>query len=483
MQVRAVQDYLEKFDGQAVTIEDFVATLEQSSGQDLQQFRLWYSQAGTPRLTVTEHYDADAQVYELVIKQHVPDTPGQKNKQPMHIPLVLGLLDDSGQPLSLDIETAAEVTPQTPTQALVHLRETETTLRFPNRPSRPVVSLLRGFSAPVKLDLPHDKSDLHFLVRHDVDPFSRWDAGQTLLLRAALEAEQALRAGNEPAFDEALGETFSALLETAGSDDQALLAEMLALPGETYIAEQLDVVDPDAVVGAYQALRQYLAGAMGERLKAAYEALRPDVAYRIDAASIGRRRLQRQVMDYLAAYDPNALAGYCWQQYDKADNMTDTIGALAAINDLPGDTREQLFADFEQRWRENHLVMDKWLRLQSTARRDDILERLEQLMQHPIFSLRNPNRVRAVIGAFTVDNMPGLHRIDGSGYRFVADYTLKIDQLNGQLSARLVSCLTRWRRYEPQRRQLMRAELERIQQAGNLSSNLYEIVSKSLAEE
>lgn len=480
--IRAVRDYLHKFDGQAVTIENFVATLEESSRQDLQQFRLWYSQAGTPRLKIDEHYDAAHGGYELTLRQSVPLTPGQKSKQPMHIPLVLGLLDDQGQPLPLNIDTDATVALSSATQALIHVQSVETHLRFNQVPSKPVASLLRDFSAPVQLVPPHSEAELHFLVRHDVDSFCRWDAGQQLLLRAALQAEHSSRSGETPVFDDALGETFAGLLDGA-LDDKALLAEMLAPPDETCIAEQLDEVDPDAVVKAHQALKRHLAQAIGERLKSVLELLRPERTYCFDAEEIGRRRLQRRILDYLADYDPGSLEVYCRQQYEAADNMTDVITSLTAINDIPGDTRDHLFSDFEQRWRDNALVMDKWLRLQSIVRCDDILKRLEQLMQHSIFSLRNPNRVRAVIGAFTVDNMPGLHRIDGSGYRFVADYTLKIDELNGQLSARLVSCLTRWRRYETQRQQKMRAELERIHQTGGLSSNLYEVVSKSLAEE
>ncbi len=484
--VTAVQDYLRKFDGQAVTIEDFVSTLEQSSGRDLQQFRLWYSQAGTPELHVSEHYDAGSQMYELRLRQHIPPMPGQKDQHqneiaPMHIPLIMGLLDNLGRPLPLTIETDTDVTQQSPTQILVHLRAEETTLRFPNRSTKPVASLLRGFSAPVTLESPHAEPELHFLARHDEDAFCRWDAGQQLLLRAALRAEQALRNGRPVAFADDLGTTFAGLL--AGPlDDKALLAEMLTLPGETNLAEQLETIDPDTVVGAHKALKQHLAQTMGNDLATAYETLQPTGAYRFDSENVGRRRLQRQVMDYLAEYEPQVLMQYCRTQYERADNMTDALAALAAVNNVPGEVRETLFADFERRWRDNALVMDKWLRLQATARRDDILEQLEALMQHPVFSLRNPNRVRAVIGAFTVDNMPGLHRIDGSGYKFIADYTLKIDQLNGQLSARLVSCLARWRRYEPMRQQMMRTELERIQQAGNLSGNLYEIVSKSLAE-
>ena len=478
--VRGVRSYLQTFDGQAVTIEDFVSSLESAAGRDLRQFRYWYSQAGTPRLTIHEHFDAEQQVYELTVQQHLKPTPGQSDKVPMHIPLVLGLLDARGQPVMLDIDADTEVTQQSATQALIHLQATETTIRFRQVAAKPVASLLRGFSAPVMIDSPHSETELHFLVRHDDDAFCRWDAGQQLLLRAALSAAAAINRGETPRFDDALGATFINLVDGA-HEDPALTAEMLALPGEAYIAEQLEVVNPDAVVEAYQALKRHLANELGDRLKSLYESLKPTDAYQFDAANTGRRRLQRVAMAYLAEQDPQALARYCREQYDRADNMTDSLAALSAINDVPGEVRESLFSDFEQRWRDTALVMDKWFRLQATARRDDILEQLETLMQHPIFTLRNPNRVRAVIGAFTVDNMPGLHRADGSGYRYVADYVLKLDQLNGQLSARLVSCLTRWQRYESGRSQLMRAELERIARAENLSSNLYEVVSKSLA--
>jgi aminopeptidase N len=230
-------------------------------------------------------------------------------------------------------------------------------------------------------------------------------------------------------------------------------------------------------------LKQHLAGALGDTLAPLYETLRADGPYRFDAENTGRRRLQRVVMQYLREYDPETLARYCRQQYNEADNMTDSLAALSAINNLPGETREELFINFEHRWRDNPLVMDKWFRLQASARRDDILEHIERLMQHPVFSLRNPNRVRAVIGAFAVDNMPGLHRPDGSGYRFIADYVLKIDALNGSLAAFLAGRLARWRRFEPERSTLMRTELERIAGAKELSRNLFEVVNKSLADE
>jgi len=480
--IKGVQDYLHRYDGQAVTIEDFVEALEQSSGRDLGQFRLWYSQAGTPKLTVHERYNADKRIYELTLRQELAPTPGQKHKDPMHIPLRLGLLDGAGNAVTPDPEDGAGVEMREDGSALLHLREPETTIRFRSVPEKPVVSLLRGFSAPVTLDPPHTESDLHFLVRHDSDPFSRWDAGQTLLLRAALRALDALGAGGQPQFDAALGETFTALAD-GPLEDKALIAEMLSLPGETEIAEQLDVVDPDAVVGARKALKQFLAQALGERLAPLYEALRADGPYRLDAENIGRRRLQRVIMDYLCEADPNALTAYCRAQYESADNMTDSLAALSAINDLSGEMREALFADFEQRWRDTPLVLDKWLRLQATARRDDVLDRLKELMRHPVFSLRNPNRVRAVIGAFAADNMPGLHRADGSGYRFLADYILKIDAMNGALAAHLAGRLTRWRRFESKRAEMMCKQLERMAAAESLSHNLYEVVHKSLAKE
>ena len=480
--IESVREYLRRFDGQAVTIEDFVATLEQSSGRDLEQFRLWYSQAGTPKLTVREHYDAGDRSYTLTVRQHLGPTPGQKTKQPMHIPLRISLLGKSGETLTPDTTDGSDVDIQADGTALLHLRIAETTVRFLSLREKPVVSLLRGFTAPVILDPPYTEEDLYFLVRHDTDPFSRWDAGQQLLLRSALRAMDAVAAGKVPEFDSAMGESFTALV--AGPlDDKALVAEMLSLPGESEIADQLDVIDPVAVVAAHRALRRHLAQCLGKNLGPLYESLRADGPYRPGAENIGRRRLQRVVMGYLREYDPELLAEYCRAQYRQADNMTDSIAALAAVNQLPGEAREQLFDEFEKRWRDNPLVMDKWFRLQATARRDDILDHLEDLMRHPVFSLRNPNRVRAVIGAFAVDNMTGLHRADGAGYRFLADYVLKIDELNGALAAHLVGRLARWRRFEPNRSAMMRGELERISRAGNLSRNLFEVVGKSLEED
>ncbi|MEX2515611.1 MAG: aminopeptidase N C-terminal domain-containing protein, partial [Gammaproteobacteria bacterium] len=329
---------------------------------------------------------------------------------------------------------------------------------------------------------PHTESQLHFLVRHDVDPYCRCEAGQQLLLQAVLNAVEQTLAARPVQFQATLAPTFATLLESPVTDP-ALVAEMLMLPGQSYIAEQLQSIQPLAIVAAYADLHRHMATALHEHWSNIISALTPVAAYEFTSMAAGQRRLHGLALTYLADADAGQLAEICKTQFARADNMTDSLAALTAINNVPGAARDELFAAFEQRWHDNPLVLDKWFRLQAIARRPNALEEVAALMQHPAFTLHNPNRVRALLGAFTVDNMAGLHRADGAGYAFIADRVLELDRLNGQVAARLASCLTRWRRYAEQHAEMMHAELERILAAGNLSTNLYEVVSKSLAED
>jgi len=476
---KGVRRYLEKFDGQAVTIEDFVATLESSSGADLGQFRLWYSQAGTPELTVTDEYDETQRRYTLHVSQQCPPTPGQSDKAPMHIPLKMGLLDAQGRSLPLRLESGGEQSGKAPSTRLVHVRRATETFHFVDVASRPVPSLLRDFSAPIKLHYPFTGAQLRLIVQHDEDAFARWEASQQRLLDALLELARRHAEGQPFTLDEDVVGMVRGVLGDRDTD-AALLAEMLTLPGEVYLGEQMERIDVDAVVASHGWLKRALAEALFTELQLRYESLAPTGPYRFDSAEVARRRLRNVCLSYLCAPDGPTGVSLARRQFEAADNMTDTIAAMSAVNDSVRGERDELFAAFYERWNHEHLVIDKWLALQASARRDDTLQRVRELMDHEAFDLRNPNRVRALIGAFCAANMAGFHRADGTGYRFVADQVLVLDRINAQVAGRLLSTLTRWRRYAAPRDRLMREQVERIRDAGNLSRDVYEQVTQSL---
>lgn len=472
---RGVRLYLERHDGQAVTIEDFVTALEDASGIDLGQFRLWYSQAGTPELHVDDEYDGAARVYTLRVRQHCPPTPGQADKAPMHIPLSVGLRDGRGEALPLRLDGDDAYT-DAPGQRVLSVRAAEETFRFENVGERPTPSLLRGFSAPVKLRYAYTADQLRFLSRHDDDAFCRWEATQQMLLSDILGA---IERGGKPDSATPLADTLHSLLENTAIDS-GLLAEMLALPSEIYIAEQLSEVNVDAVVGARERLRLNLANGLREPLLACYHATQPRQPYTYVASEAGRRRLHNLCLGYLCSLNEPSLLTLASRQFETTDNMTDAMGALAALNDIESDTRAQVFESFHGLWRGQALVMDKWLTLEATSRRPGALDRVRKLLHHEAFDLRNPNRVRALLGAFCMHNMPGFHQIDGAGYRLIADQVLALDRTNAQVAARLVSALARWRRYAGERGTLMKAQLERIMASPELSPDVYELASKSL---
>lgn len=476
---RAVKAYLERFDGQAVTIEDFVATLESSSGVDLGQFRLWYSQAGTPQLNVEDHYDSDTQRYTLRVSQHCPPTPGQAEKAPMHIPLKIGLLDDNGNELPLVLDNGEEDAERAPTTRLLHVRQPQHTFVFCDVPTRPVPSLLREFSAPVKLHYPFTDAQLRLLAQRDSDAFARWEAGQQRLLDALLGLIGCHAKGEAFSLDAGIVDMMRAVL-TDDDTDPALRAEMLMLPGEIYLGEQMERIDVDAVAAAHGWLKRELAQELFDDFKRCYERLAPSGPYRFETAEMARRRLRNVCLAYLCA--PNRESGtlLAQRQFETADNMTDSVAVLSALNNSEARQRDTVFDAFYARWRRDHLVLDKWLSLQATSRRPGALERVRALMDHEAFDLRNPNRVRALIGAFCAANMSGFHRADGEGYRFVAEQVLALDRINPQVAARLMSTLTRWRRYAAPRDTLMRQQIERIRDAGNLSRDVYEQISQSL---
>lgn len=474
---RGMDLYFRRHDGQAVTCDDFVAAMADANSADLGQFKRWYHQAGTPELTVGDRYDPATCRYTLTIRQSCPPTPGQPHKEPFHIPLALGLLDAEGHDLPLQLE--GENGPGATTRVL-ELRATEGTFHFVNVPVRPVLSLLRDFSAPVKLNSSASDDDLRFRLAHDRDDFNRWDAGQTLAIRAILALIEQRRQGREGGVSDAFSAAFGRALDSDA--DPALLALVLTLPSEGYLAEQMAVVDVDGIHAMRCLVQRTLAERLQPLLLETYRTLHEQerTGYRIDAATIGRRALKNVCLDYLMQLDSAEVRALCLAQFHGAGNMTDQLGALAPLANCAGPERAEALAAFYARWRHEALVVDKWLSLQATSRLPGTLEVVHQLMTHEAFTLRNPNKVRALIGAFSQANPQYFHAVDGSGYTFLADRVLELNAFNPQIAARLMAAFTRWRQYDPIRQQGMRGQLERILAAPALSPDVYEIAAKSL---
>ncbi|GGC81257.1 aminopeptidase N [Vreelandella lutescens] len=467
--------YFERFDGQAVTIEDFVGCMAEVSGIDLGQFMRWYSQAGTPEIDAHGEYDYAHAEYHLTLRQRTPATPGQPDKHPLHIPVRMGLVGTkSGQDLTLTLEGE-----KLGKDAVIHLTDDEQTFVFTDVAEAPIPSLLRDFSAPVKLHFPYSREDLAFLLTHDSDGFNRWDAGQRLAMLALEDLIAAHRNGVEKVMDSRVVEAFRALL-TSSMDDKAVLAEMLTLPSEAYIAEQQPIVDVDAIHAAREFVRQSLALALREEFLSVYNANVTDEAYAPTAEQIAQRSLKNIALAYLVSIEDAESIALCEAQFAANHNMTDVRHALTLlVHSDRDDLATPALKAFGEKWAHDPLVMDQWFTIQVTRPQPDVLDRMQYLMQHPAFSMKNPNKVRALIGAFA-QNRVNFHRLDGKGYALLADVVIELNRLNPEIAARLVTPLTRWQRFDEVRQQLMRAELERIKQEP-LSSNVFEVVEKALA--
>ncbi|MCG6967238.1 MAG: aminopeptidase N [Chromatiaceae bacterium] len=466
--------YFARHDGQAVTTEDFVACMADASGQDLSQIQHWYDYAGTPELKVQAAYDAASASYTLDIQQHVPDTPGQANKPAFLVPIVTGLVGGDGRDLAVRLGDAPEVA----TQHTLQLTEMHQRFVFRGVDQEPVPSLLRGFSAPVKLDFDYSDAQLMFLMANDSDGFNRWDAAQTLTRRVLLEMADQFRRGVEMSAPDGLVEAFRSAL-TSEQAGPALIAEVLSLPSIGYLGDFLDVVDVDSLHLARETLRVILGRRLNDELHAIYHDLQDDGPYRPTPEAIGRRSLKNRVLGFLVAAGGLRGGELCHAQYARQHNMTDVMAALALLADGDHAAREATLADFERRWRDDPLVMDKWFAVQAMSSRSDTLEQVRRLMAHPAFSIRNPNKVRALIGSFANANPLRFHAADGGGYSFLGQQVLALDPFNPQIAARLLRALTRWRRYDEGRQEKMRSLLESVV-AAKVSKDVYEIASKSL---
>lgn len=461
--------YFERHDGSAATCEDFVKAMEDASGIDLTQFRRWYSQAGTPQLQVRDEYDAKQQVYRLHVRQSTPPTPEQTEKLALHIPLDIELYAEDGAVIPLQSGGQA-------VSSVLNVTEPEQTFVFEQVPQAPVISLLREFSAPVKLDYPYTDKQLTFLMAHARNDFARWDAAQMLIGKYVRLNVANWQAGNALELPIEVVDAFRAVLLDEQLDP-ALAALILTLPKETELAELFDLIDPDAIRAVREFIRDELVLELNDELRAVYQAhVLPE--YRVEHADIARRALRNTCLSYLAfAEGADALVR---RQYEQADNMTDTLAALSAAVSAELPCRDNLMQHFADKWQHDGLVMDKWFMLQATSPAANVLENVKALMQHPSFSLANPNRTRSLIGAFASGNPSAFHAKDGSGYRFLTDVLVELNSRNPQVASRLIEPLIRLGRYDAERQQLMREQLLRLQKLDNLARDLFEKITKSL---
>jgi aminopeptidase N len=478
---RGMDLYFERHDGQAVSCEDFVQAMEDASGVDLGQFRLWYSQAGTPTLAVQGSYDEAAQTFTIEVAQSCRPTPGQPAKRPLHIPLAIGLVGPVGADLPLHLDGGGTARLASDTTAMLHLRQARESFTFTRVRQRPVPSLLRGFSAPVNVDYSYDEADLVLLAAHDSDPVCRWDAAQRVFSRAIFSEVERARAGETFTLPPALANLIRALLADRSSDP-ALLALALRPPRLSILADRQAPIDIETLHRVRMATMAALARELAAAFEDAYAASSSEGEYSLDSSDVARRSLKNVCLAYLAARDDPASRALALSQFDCANNMTDAIAALAALNDTTGEARDIAMARFEARWRGNPLVMDKWLALHATSCRAGTLEQVRALLSHPAYDARNPNRIRSLIGAFAQSNLPAFHAADGSGYTFIADQVLTIDRSNPQVAARLSAAFNRWRRFDGRRGELQRVALERIAAAPALSIDVAEIVAHNLDE-
>ncbi len=477
---RGTDLYFERHDGQAVTTDDFVAAIEDANQMELSLFKNWYRQAGTPLLEVQQDYDAIARRYRLTVTQSCPPTPGQNEKQPFHIPMAVGLLDKAGNDLPLRLR--GEDAPQDVSGTrILDVCEARQVFEFEDISQAPVPSLLRKFSAPVKLRSDVSDAQFYFLMGNDSDPFNRWEAGQQMaakIITGLVENHQ--RGEGLTLSHDFVAAMRKTLLDT--SLDKALIAAALSLPSETYLGEFMPVIDPVALHEVRCFVRRRLAESLRDDLLQRYRENQNDGEYRVDAEAIGQRALKNICLSYLMELDDAELRAQCVKQFEAGHNMTDVMAALSCLVNSEGDERQAALVAFYSQWQEEPLVVDKWLSLQATSRLPGALKNVQALTLRPVFSIKNPNKVRALIGAFCAGNPAQFHALDGAGYAFLADTVIKLDKLNPQVAARMSNVLSQWRRYNEKRQGLMQEQMLRVLAEPDLSRDVYEVMSKSLAD-
>lgn len=478
---RGMDLYFDRHDGQAVTCDDFRHAMADATGRDLTQFERWYLQAGTPRVRAQGAFDAASGTYRLTLAQDYPETafeiPGAKDRRPLHMPVRLGLLARDGRALPVTLE--GESTPGA-TSRVLELTEAEQTFAFSGLDEAPVPSLFRGFSAPIRLEMQRPAEDYALQMAHDEDPFNRWDAGQQLALELLVKSATAAEEGDPLPLDPGFSAAWARVLEDETLDG-SLRAQALVLPAERVVAQEMPVIRPEAIHAAREAMVEGLAKAHRDALWARYEALAPDGPYVHERAQIDRRRLRNVVLRMLVATGEEDAIEAAWSQYASADNMTDAQAAFVVLADQTHPRRDDVVEAFYARWRDDPLVLDKWFTIQATSTRADTLDRVRALAEHDDFNLTNPNRVRALIGAFCSGNQVRFHAVSGEGYVFLADHVLALDAANPQVASRMASVFNDWRRYDEGRQAAIQTQLERIAARDPLSKDVYEIVNRALS--
>ncbi|EJG2026077.1 aminopeptidase N [Vibrio parahaemolyticus] len=463
--------YFERHDGTAATCEDFVSAMEDATGVDLEQFRLWYSQSGTPTLRVNSEYNAEAKTYALTVEQFTEATQDQAEKQALHIPFDIELYDSKGQviPLIINGESVHNV---------LDIKQDKQTFVFENVAEQPVPSLLREFSAPVKLEYDYSDAELIFLMKHATNDFARWDASQMLLAKYIRQNVTNVQTGSEVQLSEDLIDAFRGVLLDENLEP-AFIAQVFSLPSINEITGWYKQIDVDAVDTVLNSITVSLSAALEDELSATYHTLK-QAEYTIDHAAIGKRALRNQCLQFLAHTDKgNTLVK---AQYEAANNMTDTIAAMSAANSAQLECREELMADYSDKWKHDGLVMDKWFALQGSNPAEDALEKVKATMNHEAFSLKNPNRTRSLIGSFLAANPVRFHDKSGSGYQFAGEILRQLNDSNPQVASRMIDPLLKFRKYDEARQAMIRAELEKLKAMDNLAKDLFEKVTKALDE-
>ncbi|ADM98942.1 Membrane alanine aminopeptidase N [Dickeya dadantii 3937] len=463
--------YFDRHDGSAATCDDFVQAMEDASSVDLSQFRRWYSQSGTPVVTVRDDYDAATRQYRLHVSQMTPVGADKQPKLPLHIPLDVELYDTEGQVIPLRQKGQK-------LGSVLNVTEAEQTFVFDDVPCQPVPSLLREFSAPVKLNYSWSDEQLTFLMRYASNAFSRWDAAQSLLanyIRLNVARHQQKQPLSLPMH---VVDAFRGVL-LDDKLDPMLASQILSLPGENEMAELFEIIDPDAITAVRQSLTQTLAQEMADELLAVYRANKL-ASYRVDQQDMGKRALRNVCLSYLAFADREQADALAAAQFTDADNMTDSLAAMAASVAAQLPCRDTLLAAFDERWHQDGLVMDKWFALQASSPASDVLSRVRELLNHRSFSLNNPNRLRSLVGSFCAGNPSAFHAVDGSGYQFLTEMLSDLNTRNPQVASRLIEPLIRLKRYDSGRQALMRQALETLKGLENLSGDLFEKITKAL---
>jgi len=467
--------YFDRHDGDAATVEDFLRCFAEVSGKDLSQFMIWYEQAGTPKLTCTFTHDARKQTARLDCEQVTQPTPGQSRKKPQHIPIRLGLLDQHGKDIPLQLADGTAID-----DGIIHLAKRSQSFVFKNLPEAPVPSLLRGFSAPVRLELELTNDELAFLVAHDGDGFNRWQAANSYATRLILAAVSALTDGRRATFAGPYTEALRYAI-TNNSLEPAFRAELLKLPTQADIAREIQTnVDPERIWRAHHLLTRFVARKLATELADLYDEFADKPHFKTDAAAAGRRGLRNAALTLLTARGTDDDIARVVRHFNSASNMTDTSHALYLLASQSPRVHKPAFDAFYKRWKGDHVVIDTWFAAQAQSSRGDALRNISKLIRHEKFDLTTPNKVRALIGSFAMQNPLQFNRPDGKGYAFLADQILAIDRFNPQIAARLMSAMRSWQALEPGRRQHAETQLRRITKQEDLSRDLYEIATKIL---